>query len=111
MSTWVEGDQARVQPWSDDVRESVETDLSELAAACGLPGRPRGRLWLLRIPLGANLESTPDEAVTPGASALTYDDGKYQYVWDTLKSWSGTCRQLTVRLDEGTDHSLIFELK
>jgi hypothetical protein len=29
-------------------------------------------------------------------------------VWKTTKSWSGTCRELTLRLDDGTAHRAVF---
>jgi hypothetical protein len=42
--------------------------------------------------------------VTAGGSGLSYDPitGLYSYVWKTEKSWAGTCRQLTVMLNDGT---------
>jgi hypothetical protein len=35
----------------------------------------------------------------------------YTYVWKTDKSWAGTCRQLTVRVNDGTDHLANFKFK
>ena len=48
--------------------------------------------------------------VTAGNSGLSYDSatGTYTYVWKTDKAWSGTCRRLTVRLSDGSDHSAQF---
>jgi hypothetical protein len=51
-----------------------------------------------------------EETVTAGSSSLTYDSvaGQYLYVWKTDKSWTG-CRQLTVKLIDGTVHSANFK--
>jgi extracellular elastinolytic metalloproteinase len=32
-------------------------------------------------------------------------------VWKTQKAWAGTCRQLIIRLDDGTDHIANFKFK
>ena len=42
--------------------------------------------------------------VTAGSSSLSYDAtlDQYTYVWKTDKAWFGTCRQLTVRLNDAT---------
>jgi hypothetical protein len=51
-----------------------------------------------------------DETTTAGSSTLTYDasSGQYVYVWKTDKSWVG-CRQLVVRLTDGTEHRATFK--
>jgi hypothetical protein len=51
------------------------------------------------------------ETVTAGQSSLSYDPitGEYNYVWKTEKAWAGTCRPLTVRLADGTDHVAKFK--
>jgi predicted extracellular nuclease len=51
--------------------------------------------------------------VNPGSSKLSYSagDGQYNYVWKTEKSWSGTCRQLIVKLIDGTLHYANFTFK
>jgi hypothetical protein len=48
--------------------------------------------------------------VTPGNSKLVYTaaTGRYHYNWQTDKAWGGTCRKLTVRLTDGTDHVAYF---
>jgi hypothetical protein len=54
-----------------------------------------------------------EEIVTSGNSGLQYDPttGIYTYVWKTQKTWAGTCRQLIVRLADGTDHMANFKFK
>jgi hypothetical protein len=51
------------------------------------------------------------ETVTAGGSSLSYDAAanQYVYVWKTEKSWAGSCRQLTVRLIDGTEHVANFQ--
>jgi hypothetical protein len=50
---------------------------------------------------------------TPGNSGLSYHAGTdlYNYPWQTDNSWAGTCRQLVVRLDDGTDHIANFQFR
>jgi len=50
---------------------------------------------------------------TAGGSTLWCDakDDQYIYVWQTDKSWSGTCRRLEVILKDGTQRYLNFEFK
>jgi len=53
------------------------------------------------------------EIDTPGASGLTYNagSGQYHYNWKTLKAWEGTCRQLVVTLNDGSQHRANFKFK
>ncbi|HEY9401413.1 MAG TPA: immunoglobulin-like domain-containing protein [Pyrinomonadaceae bacterium] len=53
------------------------------------------------------------EIDTPGASGLTYDaaSDRYHYNWKTLKAWEGTCRQLVVTLNDGSQHRANFKFK
>ncbi len=53
-----------------------------------------------------------EQTVTAGSSSLSYDTttGQYTYVWKTDKSWAGTCRQLVVKLQDGTEHRANFKL-
>jgi len=57
-------------------------------------------------------EDAIELTVTAGASSLSYDANvdQYNYVWKTDKTWAGTCRQLVVRLVDGTDHYANFKL-
>lgn len=54
-----------------------------------------------------------EETDSPGGSTLKYDpySDRYHYVWKTSKAWSGSCRELTVALIDGTSHTARFRLK
>jgi hypothetical protein len=67
-----------------------------------------------RIPCDADDPVTDIEStVTAGSSSLTYDAGlgRYTYIWKTEKAWAGTCRQLTMKFADGTEHSANFKFK
>jgi hypothetical protein len=51
-----------------------------------------------------------EQTVPAGSSSLSYDatTDQYTYVWKTDKTWAKTCRQLTVRLSDGSDHIAYF---
>jgi hypothetical protein len=51
-----------------------------------------------------------EETLTAGGSSLSYDavTDRYTYVWKTHKGWANTCRKLTVRLSDVTDHVAYF---
>jgi predicted extracellular nuclease len=53
-----------------------------------------------------------EETITAGSSSLSYDPitDTYNYVWKTDKGWAGTCRQLVVKLVDGTYHYADFAL-
>jgi uncharacterized repeat protein (TIGR01451 family) len=57
--------------------------------------------------------SDVQETGTAGNSSLSYDasSGQYNYVWKTEGSWAGTCRVLTVKLNDGTSHVANFKFK
>jgi len=50
---------------------------------------------------------------TAGGSSLSYDatDDQYIYVWKTDKAWTDSCRQLVVKLIDGTYHRANFTFK
>jgi len=55
----------------------------------------------------AELEGTE----TPGGSTLTYSPDQYHYNWKTENSWAGTCRQLVIKLNDGSVHTANFKFK
>jgi hypothetical protein len=52
-----------------------------------------------------------EETDNPGNSTLTYSPDTYHYNWKTEKSWAGTCRVLTVKLNDGSTHTANFKFK
>jgi len=54
-----------------------------------------------------------DSTVNAGGSSLSYDPltNQYNYVWKTDKAWAGTCRQLVVKLTDGTSYYANFKFK
>ena len=54
-----------------------------------------------------------EQTVTAGGSSLSYDatTDTYTYVWKTQKAWAGTCRQLIVKLSDGSEHAANFKFK
>jgi hypothetical protein len=59
---------------------------------------------------GAPLDQV-EELATAGASGLHYDapTDTYTYVWKSEKSWGGKCRQLVVKLKDGSTHTALFK--
>ncbi|HBB89352.1 MAG TPA: hypothetical protein DC047_17240 [Blastocatellia bacterium] len=51
------------------------------------------------------------ETTTAGGSSLSYSPDTYHYVWKTESSWAGTCRQLVVKLNDGSEHKANFKFK
>jgi hypothetical protein len=51
------------------------------------------------------------ETLTAGSSSLSYGGDQYNYVWKTESSWAGTCRQLVVKLNDGSEHRANFKFK
>ncbi|HLO29831.1 MAG TPA: PxKF domain-containing protein, partial [Anaerolineales bacterium] len=52
-----------------------------------------------------------EETVTAGSSGLSYDalTDTYTYTWKTDKAWANSCRQLVVKLNDGTLHRANFK--
>jgi predicted extracellular nuclease len=51
-----------------------------------------------------------EETLSAGSGGLSYDPttDTYTYIWKTEKGWANTCRQLVVKLSEGTVHRANF---
>jgi hypothetical protein len=70
-------------------------------------GYPRSQ----SIACGTNPNTEGQEpTASPGGSRLTFDDGVYQLNWKTEKSWRG-CRQLVVKLRDGSYHRANFRFR
>jgi hypothetical protein len=54
-----------------------------------------------------------EQTLTAGSSALQFDatTNRYTYVWKTEKSWSGTCRTLTLLFPSGSVKTARFRFK
>jgi hypothetical protein len=58
----------------------------------------------------AAIKDKLEETAKAGASVLSYNAvlDQYTYVWKTNKNWAGTCRQLEIKLVDGTSHFANF---
>jgi predicted extracellular nuclease len=57
-----------------------------------------------------DLTGTP--TVNPGSSDLRYSSGgQYNYIWKTEKAWVGTCRQLVIKLIDGSEYAIVIKFK
>jgi len=58
------------------------------------------------------LSDSVTETSTAGQSTLSYDEAQdqYIYVWKTEKGWAGSCRMLTLKLNDGTTHTATFRM-
>jgi probable HAF family extracellular repeat protein len=63
------------------------------------------------IPCPTAIADNIEQTVTAGGSSLTYDPrtDTYIYVWETDKTWAGTCRELNVQLDDNSQHKALFK--
>ena len=66
--------------------------------------------------IACDLSAPPNdvtETVTAGSSSLSYDatSDQYVYVWATDSAWAGTCRQLQVKLNDGSVHVANFKFR
>ena len=71
------------------------------------PGSPTSR----PVACDSSTPSDPvEETSTAGGSSLAYDPltDTYTYVWKSARAWAGTCRELTLALDDGTLHLALF---
>jgi hypothetical protein len=58
-------------------------------------------------------EDEIEQTVNAGQSSLSYDSStdQYNYVWKTQNSWAGTCRQLIVKLNDGSEYRANFRFR
>jgi hypothetical protein len=86
-----------------------------------LSGNKGLSIFAASSPTSAAINCTTDQAidisqttVTAGGSSLSYDatSDQYVYTWKTDSSWAaGTCRQLVVTLNDGSQHVANFKFK
>ncbi|MDP9182480.1 MAG: right-handed parallel beta-helix repeat-containing protein [Actinomycetota bacterium] len=53
---------------------------------------------------GTQTTGSATTVVKPGLTFSSGSGGQYNYLWKTPTSWRGTCRQLVVKLSDGTYH-------
>jgi predicted extracellular nuclease len=89
------------------VKFSLGTDEGLSIFASGYPASQQIDCTTL-APIGA-----AEETATAGSSGLSYDPltDTYTYVWKTDKAWAGTCRQLLVKMADGTTYAANFRLR
>lgn len=103
--------------WAD----ITDTALSGTGKVCGRLGGNRGLGILaagapsssaIACPGGAALDDI-EQTVAAGSSSLSYAAGSdtYTYVWKTQKAWAGTCRQFSLRLNDGSVHGALFDFR
>jgi hypothetical protein len=61
----------------------------------------------------APLDTIEQTTSAAGGSDLSYDatTERYAYAWKTREAWSGTCKQLVVKLDDGSVHRANFKFR
>ena len=64
-----------------------------------------------KIACGGAPQDTIEETLIVSASSLSYDAASdtYTYLWKTNKAWPGTCRQLNLKLNDGSEHKANFK--
>ena len=55
----------------------------------------------------------PIEETSTANNGLAYNalTDTYTYVWKTSKNWKGKCGTFTLKLDDGTEHTALFQFK
>jgi hypothetical protein len=79
-----------------------------LGGAFGLGAVADGYPRSVAVACGSDAAPEAGEPAKSVGGGLRYEaaPGRYRYVWKTDRAWSGTCRQLVVRLDDGSTHRL-----
>jgi hypothetical protein len=66
------------------------------------PGWPR----VAKVDCGANAQAS--DGTRARVSMPAYRDGRYRLLWKTERRWKGSCRQLLLKLADGTIHRAEF---
>jgi hypothetical protein len=87
----------------------------DLSGNMGLSIFAAGSPASAKVPCNASApQDSIEETLTAGNSSLSFDSttnapfGQYTYVWKTDKTWAATCRQLQVKLADGTTKTANF---
>jgi hypothetical protein len=59
---------------------------------------------------GAPIDAV-EELAAPGSTVFRFDGTQFIFNWQTTKSWTGTCRMMTVTLKDGNVYSAQFTFK
>ena len=69
-------------------------------------------LTSVEVPCDADAPVDVVEELTDSAAGLRYSgEGWWTYTWATSRTWAGTCRRMTLKLDDGTAHSALFDFR
>jgi probable HAF family extracellular repeat protein len=82
-----------------------------LGGDLGLDILPVGSPSSGSFPCGSAPTDDIEQTVTASNSGLQYGGNQYTYVWKTEKSWTGTCRKLTLILRDGQRFEALFKFK
>lgn len=102
---WNAVNAGRSVPLKWQLRSADDSLIRDLAVVAGLSSAP------LTCPTGS--ASSVDPASTADSPGLKYDSPSEQYVfvWKTNKSWAGTCRRFTLKLDDGSAYATDFDFR
>jgi hypothetical protein len=64
-----------------------------------------------QIACGSETVNDVQDATTDSNSGLSYSPDQYHYNWKTNGAWAGTCRELVVKLNDGSTHTARFKFK
>ena len=69
--------------------------------------------YTIAINCDGTAPSNDVEETNTSNSGLSYDSSadKYQYNWQTEAGWAGTCRQLIIQLNDGSEHRANFKFR
>jgi hypothetical protein len=104
---WNEGNAGRTVPVKWQIRNPQGGYIGDLAAVSAL------RVRKVSCGTGVPLSGGASDAASPGKSALRYDTGGGQYLfnWKTGRELAGECAAFILGLNDGTEHSAKFRLK
>ncbi|HLF96513.1 MAG TPA: PxKF domain-containing protein [Methylococcaceae bacterium] len=92
---------------------------SSIPVKFNLGGNQGLNIFTAGYPVSQSIACSPgstndiEETVAAVSNSLAYDPStdQYSYVWKTSAAWSGTCRQLVVKLNDGTEYKANFKFR